>query len=126
MNSLDRKKRIRDAMAPFSSEQLEEIAFWRDQKVPLDKVAERCQEKFGIKISAPTLCRWDRERRIVEIKEDIQDLAQIAKDINQYAATGQCGSENSGFHTATLALIEKQAFELAHNQSDHDRLKDLF
>src|SRR3954469_24135742 len=101
----DRKKRTRDAMAAFSDDQLTQIALWRDQKVPLDTVADRCEKDLKIKVSPATLCRWDRDRKAVELEEDIKDLDQIARDINHYAATGEAGLGGHGFHSATVILI---------------------
>src|SRR5437870_1461182 len=99
MNSLDRKKRIRDAMAPFSQEQLDQLALWRDQKVTLQDLAKRCETDFTIKVSVPTLCRWDRDRKVIDLEEDTKDLDLIARDINHYAATGEAGLDGKGFHS---------------------------
>jgi hypothetical protein len=87
------------------------------------------QGGFGEPVPKTCLWRFNKRRLAVQsgtVKKSFGDLSQIASDINHYAATGECGAEGTGFHSATVHLIEKQALELALDQSDHDRLKDLF
>jgi len=93
------------------------------------------QGGFGEPVPKTCLWRFNKRRLAVQsgtVKKSFGDLSQIARDINHYAATGECGAggeggqPGTGFHSATVHLIEKQALELALDQSDHDRLKDLF
>src|SRR4051812_36831619 len=93
------------------------------------------QGGFGEPVPKTCLWRFNKRRLAVQsgtLKKSFGDLSQIARDINHYAATGECGAggeggqPGTGFHSATVHLIEKQALELALDQSDHDRLKDLF
>jgi len=93
------------------------------------------QGGFGEPVSKTCLWRFNKRRLALQsgtVKKSFGDLSQIARDINHYAATGECGpggeggQPGTGFHSATVHLIEKQALELALDQSDHDRLKDLF
>src|SRR3954469_20624215 len=93
------------------------------------------QGGFGEPVPKTCLWRFNKRRLALQsgtVKKSFGDLSQIARDINHYAATGECGAggeggqPGTGFHSATVHLIEKQALELALDQSDHDRLKDLF
>jgi hypothetical protein len=93
------------------------------------------QGGFGEAVPKTCLWRFNKRRLALQsgtVKKSFGDLSQIARDINHYAATGECGAgghdgqPGTGFHSATVHLIEKQALELALDQSDHDRLKDLF
>src|SRR5262245_7285465 len=112
-NITERKKRIRDAMAPFSEDQLNQIVLWIGEKIPLITIAERCGQQFAIQVSASTLSRWNHDRQAVEVEETNEQLAEISNEINHYAVTGEAGADGHGFHAATLHLIEKQAFQLA-------------
>lgn len=140
-NITERKKRIRDAMAPFAEDQLSQIVLWIGEKVPLIDIAKLCREQFQIQVSASTLSRWNSDRQAVELQESDEHLAQIASEVNHYAVTGEAGLDGAGFHSATLHLIEKQTFQLAlhmdgtigtddqHTKAareDHRRFKDLF
>ena len=135
MNSDLRKKRNRTAMAHFTQEELDQIGLWlRQGDLTLDQIADNCEKQFSKKAETWNLSRLRRDLCLVQIDEDNEDLKDCAAEINHYAVTGEAGLDGRGFHSATVILIEKQAFELALqingarkvSKDDHGRFKDLF
>jgi hypothetical protein len=135
MNSDLRKKRNRTAMAHFTQEELDQISLWlRQGDLTLDQIADNCEKQFSKKAETWNLSRLRRDLCLVQIDEDNEDLKDCAAEINHYAVTGEAGLDGRGFHSATVILIEKQAFELALqingatkvSKDAHGRFKDLF
>ena len=122
-------------MAHFTQEELDQIGLWlRQGDLTLDQIADNCEKQFSKKAQTWNLSRLRRDLCLVQIDEDNEDLKDCAAEINHYAVTGEAGLDGRGFHSATVILIEKQAFELALqingarkvSKDDHGRFKDLF
>src|SRR3954470_18302884 len=108
-------------MQTLTQSQRDQIVAWLEEEKSyrwIIKQTAKPLDQGGFGEPVPKTCLWRFNKRRLALKsatlkKSIGDLSHIARDINHYAATGECGSDGKGFHSATLHLIEKQAFELA-------------
>jgi hypothetical protein len=98
-------------LSGLSPAQLERINTWLDDAVPYRKIVELCRTEFQLEIPHMTIARYNKRsaaRTLVNDLTDSKEACIAISQISQYAATGDVT-----FSTATLELLEQQAFDLA-------------
>ena len=104
-------------------EQRHQLADWL-LTVTLKKTGELLKEEFGVEIPRSTLNRFRKRCELADYLDTSDESPTARAELINAAASGK-----TNFSQATVQLLEKQAFELAHATRDDDNLgalKDLF
>jgi hypothetical protein len=114
--------RPQKALVGLTDDQLNQLAEWIEVH-SYRKAVELAREKFQRYIPKTTLQRFIAHGRAKEVLDDSPDSLEAAREINRFAATAE-----TDFSSATIHILERQAFELAlarQDNEDLDTLKDL-
>ena len=107
----------------LSEKQRQQLAAWL-QTGTLDNAIELVQQEFGLEIPRSTVNRFRKRCELADYLDTSPESARARAELINAAAAGK-----PNFCQATVDLLEKQIFELAHCHHDDgalDRLKSLF
>jgi hypothetical protein len=100
-------------------DQRRQLADWLLTKT-LDKAGELLKQEFNVEIPRSTLNRFKQRCAVTAYLDTSPDSARARAEIINAAASGK-----PNFCQATVDLLEKEAFELAHDTGDEAAIRTL-